>query len=129
MESAQHATPVMELSALKLLVRNHRGCLKNLQKAKSREQIQYWSNGCEHWDSEINTLLAKADGIVGKPNPSVVDMINELNKNLESLAKDQPLIAKDLGYRFNAIMDTLILDASQKEIAAKEEKPLMKIVE
>jgi len=119
----------MELSALKLLVRNHRGCLKHLQKAKNQQQIQYWSKACEHWDSEIQVLLAKADGIVGKPNPSVVDMIQELNKNLESLAKEQPLIAKDLGYRFNAIMDTLILDASQKEIASKEEKPLMKITE
>lgn len=43
------------------------------------------------------------------------DLIRQFNDHITVLHKEQPIIAKDLGYRFNTILETLLLEPVVRE--------------
>lgn len=103
----------MELAALKANIRNYRACIKNLAKAKSAKQQDYWSGACQHWDNQICMSLT------GRPEemPTLTKMVQELKANIEMLSKEvDPLIVEDLQYRLDSIVETFMNDGKPKMI-------------
>jgi hypothetical protein len=104
----------MELSSLKLCIRNYRACIKKLGESKTPQQKNYWSSACQRWDLDIARILASSE----KPLQSVQTLIDELTANINTLRKEvNPIICDDILYRFNAIVETLVADTKQVEIA------------
>lgn len=107
-------TPLMELSSLKLCIRNYRACIKKLGDSRTVQQKNYWSSACQRWDTDIARILANSP----KPLQSVQTLIDEFTQNINTLRKEvNPIICDDILYRFDAIVKTLIADDAQKEIA------------
>jgi len=107
-------TPEMELAALKAIVRNYRACLKHLFAAKNDKLKNYWGSATNHWQAEMDLLLSH-----GKPMQAaetLPDLIRQFNDNITALHKEQPIIAHDLGYRFNTILETLLLEPVMREV-------------
>lgn len=71
--------------------------------------------------AEMDLLLSHGHPMTA---PEIMpDFIRQFNNHLTVLHKEQPIIAKDLGYRFNMILETLLLEPSVRE----EAKATMKI--
>jgi len=106
-------TPIMELSSLKLCIRNYRACITKLGNARSPQQKSYWSSACQRWDLDIARILANSP----KPLQTVQTLIDEFTANINTLRKEvNPIICDDILYRFDAIVKTLIADEAQREV-------------
>lgn len=106
-------TPVMELSSLKLCIRNYRACIKKLSMTKKQRDQEYWSSACQHWDGKIAQIL----GAVPEPLQTTKDLLSQFQVNLDLLRKEvDGLIVDDLEYRLKAIVDTLLIDPAQREV-------------
>lgn len=107
-------TPEMKLSALRIVLKNHRACLKKLSMARTDRDRGYWAKACEHWDGKIESLFGKS----AQPLLSVQTSINEFKSNIAVLRKEvDNLVVDDLMYRFDVIIETLVNDPLQKEEA------------
>lgn len=113
--------PEMELAALKAIMRSHRACLKHLFNAKNDKLKNYWGSATNHWQAEMDLLLAHGNPM--QAAETLPDLIRQFNDHITVLHKEQPIIAHDLGYRFNVILETLLLEP----ILRKEVKASMKI--
>lgn len=104
-------TADIELSELKLRLRNYRGALKKLEKAKGFNNRLYWTQAIKHWENELDQHL-----ITEEPGGQIKILVDQFRANLKVLRKEAPApIVDDLDYRFNAIVDTLLKDSLQSD--------------
>lgn len=102
--------PAIELSELKLRLRNYRGALKKLEKSRGNSTRIYWTQAAKHWENEIDQHLTGSD----QPGAQLKTLIDQFHSNLQVLRKEVPaVIVEDLIYRFDAIIDTMLLDGLQ----------------
>lgn len=103
------STSDIELSELKLRLRNYRGALRKLEKAKGFDNRLYWTQAVKHWEHELDQHLAVED-----PGAQIKSLVDQYRKNLNVLRKEVPgAIVEDLHYRFDAIIDSLLGDSIQ----------------
>ncbi len=111
------------LSDLMLLMRNYRGALRKLEKAKGHNNRLYWTQAIKHWEGLIDRFLENRE----PSKPVIRELVDQFKANLSVLGKELPrVIVDDLDYRFDAIVDTLLADGLQVN-ALKEENS--KIIE